>query len=97
MDETEALALELSDQIGPKLAPGCHDAILTQMQCTGEWDWAVDDFLQDALIDGIRVAPELLTKVEKHIIDGYFHPDLEERTMGWIKQLKEKQAVTFQK
>ena len=97
MDETEALAHELSEHIGSQLPPGWHDSILTQMRCTGEWDWAVDDFLQGALVNDIRIEPKLLAKAEKHIAEGYFHPDLEERTMGWINQLKEKQAVTFQK
>ncbi|VEI13265.1 hypothetical protein [Trueperella bialowiezensis] len=51
----------------------------------------VDDFLQFALLDGVRISDDILDVAEAEVRGGW-DPELTERTLGWIAKHREKNA-----
>lgn len=55
-------------------------------------DFAIDSFLQFALLDGIEVPPEILDDIEAEV-NACWDPELTGRTLGWISQHRAKSGT----
>lgn len=55
---------------------------------------ALDDMLQFALVDDVPMPADMLDEAEEIVRRGGQDPDLEERTLGWIAQHRQRQAAS---
>lgn len=80
-------------EVFPQLSSPAVSLIEGQLFCEGDECMAIDDALQDSLLEGVQLAPDLLDDAEA-AVNWFWDPDITtERTLGFIAQHRQRLAA----